>query len=398
MKMRILYYLIVFLTVVLVVSCQDNPENFDNKVYTTVAPVNKYTLKPSVKNAMKSIRASVSKPADNDIRLTYKVDPSLVNVYNMAYYSEAVLLPQDYYEMGTTEATINRGSILSTEIILNFKNLNLLSTDQIYVLPVTIADATNIDILSSASTNYFVFEGGALINVVADMKKENYISFPTFKESKPSGEICNNLHNYTLESLIRVREFTPGIQTIMGSEGYFLIRISDNGLLPNQIQISTPYGNFTNPATCLLTPNKWTHIALVGDAEAKEIRLYIDDVLAINQKITAEWKDINFGKPMSPNNYGTKNPFYIGYSYSAGRELNGEFSECRIWNTARTEEQIMNNIYEVDAKAEGLVAYWKFDEGQGNIVHDRTENGNDGVATYSIAWTPVSLPTVSVTE
>lgn len=396
MKIRKVYLLMAAMTIGVFVACQDDMENFGNKVYTASDPVSKFLLKPSVKSATKTIRASVAKPADADIHLTYKADPSLVSTYNQAYYAEAVLLPQEYYELSGTDAVINKGSVASTEVIVDFKDLNLLSTEQVYVLPVTIAEATNIDILSSACTNYFVFEGGALINVVADMKKENYISFPTFMESKASGEVCNNLHNYTLETLIRVHEFSPGIQTVMGIEGYFLIRISDNGLQPNQLQVSTgAFGNLTDPSTCLLTANKWTHIALVGDAEAGELRLYIDGQLIITETATGIWQDISLGKPVKANPWESESrSFYIGYSYSAGRELDGEFSECRIWNIAKTQEEIANNVYEVDPESEGLVAYWKFDEGEGKTVRDHTGNGNDGIAASVIAWTPVSLPAV----
>ncbi|MDO9463911.1 MAG: LamG domain-containing protein [bacterium] len=37
------------------------------------------------------------------------------------------------------------------------------------------------------------------------------------------------------------------------------------------------------------------------------------------------------------------------------------------------------------AGEEGLVAYWKFDEGKGGIVKDATNNGNDG-AIYGATW------------
>lgn len=398
MRIRTMYLLMTAMTVGLFIACQDDMENFDNKVYTITNPVSQFVLKPSVKTVTRSIQASIAKPAGSEIHLTYKVEPSLVSVYNQTYYDKAILLPQDYYEMSRTDATISKGSVTSTEIVVNFKDLNLLSTEQVYVLPVTIVDATNIEILSSARTNYFVFEGGALINVVADMKKENYISFPTFMDSKASGEICNNLHNYTLEALIQVREFSPGIQTVMGIESYFLIRISDNGLQPNQLQVATgAYGSLTDSGTCLLTPNKWTHIALVGDAEAGELRLYIDGELALSKAVTGGWQDISLGKPMKQNSWEPESrPFYIGYSYSAGRELDGAFSECRIWNVAKTQEEIANNVYEVDPQSEGLVAYWKFDEGEGKIIRDHTGHGNDGVAASVIAWIPVSLPTPTV--
>lgn len=397
MKIKKIHLLMIAMIIGVFVACQDDMENFGNKVYTVSATVSKFVLKPSMKSATKTIQASVAKPADSDIHLTYKAEPSLVSSYNQAYYAGAILLPQEYYELSGTDAVINKGSVVSTEVSIDFKDLNLLSTEQIYVLPVTIAEATNIDILSSARTNYFVFEGGALINVVADMKKENYISFPTFMEGKASGEVCNNLHNYTLEALIRVHEFSPGIQTVMGIEGYLLIRISDNGLQPNQLQVSTgAFGSLTDPATCLLTANKWTHIALVGDAEAEELRLYIDGQLIITKPATGTWQDISLGKPMKANSWEPESrPFYIGYSYSAGRELDGEFSECRIWNIAKSQEEIVKDVYEVAPESEGLVAYWKFDEGEGKTVRDHTGNGNDGIAASVITWTPVSLPAVA---
>ena len=50
-----------------------------------------------------------------------------------------------------------------------------------------------------------------------------------------------------------------------------------------------------------------------------------------------------------------------------------------------------NHFYKVDAASEGLVAYWKFNEGSGNVITDVT-NGYNLVANSAITWKPVSLP------
>ena len=163
----------------------------------------------------------------------------------------------------------------SSEVTVSFRNLNLLDRDKVYVLPVTIAAADGISVLQSASTHYYVFKGVPSISVVADMEKKNYVSIPTFLDEKPSAAVCNDLEQFTLEALIRVRKFDPGIQTVMGIEGNFLLRISDNGLKPNQLQYVTPYGNISNDA-CLLPTDKWIHIAATYDMNAKEVKLYID--------------------------------------------------------------------------------------------------------------------------
>ena len=51
-------------------------------------------------------------------------------------------------------------------------------------------------------------------------------------------------------------------------------------------------------------------------------------------------------------------------------------SEVRIWNKALTSSEINaeNHFYQVDPASAGLVAYWKFNEGQGHVVKDHTSN------------------------
>ena len=58
----------------------------------------------------------------------------------------------------------------------------------------------------------------------------------------------------------------------------------------------------------------------------------------------------------------------------------------------RTQEEIASHVYEVDPASEGLVAYWKFDEGTGDTIRDQTGNGNNGTADSPLKWTEVSLP------
>ena len=53
---------------------------------------------------------------------------------------------------------------------------------------------------------------------------------------------------------------------------------------------------------------------------------------------------------------------------------------------------IFANYYVVASDSEGLVAYWKFDEGSGKVIADHTGNGNTVVANGDITWTTVSLP------
>ena len=50
-----------------------------------------------------------------------------------------------------------------------------------------------------------------------------------------------------------------------------------------------------------------------------------------------------------------------------------------------------NHFYYVDPKSEGLVAYWKFDEGQGVSITDYA-NENNLTANKDLIWKPLELP------
>jgi hypothetical protein len=57
----------------------------------------------------------------------------------------------------------------------------------------------------------------------------------------------------------------------------------------------------------------------------------------------------------------------------------GDIDEVRIWNVARTQQEIEDNLLtELTGLESGLVAYWNFNEAPGStVVNDSTPNGND---------------------
>ena len=61
-------------------------------------------------------------------------------------------------------------------------------------------------------------------------------------------------------------------------------------------------------------------------------------------------------------------------------------SEVRLWNVARTENQIRQSMLDVDPKSEGLVAYYKlngldqYKEGSTYYVKDASDTNMNGLA------------------
>jgi len=59
-----------------------------------------------------------------------------------------------------------------------------------------------------------------------------------------------------------------------------------------------------------------------------------------------------------------------------------------------TQEDInaKNHFYQVEPDADGLVSYWKFDEGVGPSIADYSGNGNNATAVEALTWNAVELP------
>ena len=61
-----------------------------------------------------------------------------------------------------------------------------------------------------------------------------------------------------------------------------------------------------------------------------------------------------------------------------GTAEGGKLDEIRIWKTARTGQQIQDNMNgEIAGSNADLAGYWPMNEGSGNTLHDVSGNGRD---------------------
>jgi hypothetical protein len=400
------YTYLLFLTLVFLGNCNRVDElesNFDNKVYIQEARatnLESIILAPSDVTLERTLQASLALPTDKDVEVTYKVDASLVERFNKINATESEMLDESFYELPVTKATIAAGNVRSTEIAVKFKNLDNLPAKKAFLLPVTIADATE-SVLEGSKTMYYQLKKGALIVVAADITN----TFLGLKNPSEAVATMGNLGAVTMEALIRVDKWGDeagngsSITTFMGIEGYFLIRMGDNGWPPAQIQVSktTGLGGSWPPAddSKKLKSGEWLHVALTFDAAGtREMTIYING--------KTQSKGVQGGTTASINLATGSNPFYIGKSWETSRRLNGKICEARIWNKVRSATELNEGKYGVPVDSDGLVAYWKFDEGTGNDVNDRSGHGNDLAAdnnpsatgqdkTSGIIWAPVEL-------
>mgnify|MGYP001533526272 CR=1 FL=1 len=67
------------------------------------------------------------------------------------------------------------------------------------------------------------------------------------------------------------------------------------------------------------------------------------------------------------------------------RDSNCAMSQVRLWKVARTESEIVNNMYfEVNPKNPNLIALWPMDEGDGTSFRDATGNGHDATSNGAL--------------
>lgn len=124
--------------------------------------------------------------------------------------------------------------------------------------------------------------------------------------------------------------------------------------------------------------HQYTHIAATYDDSTRIAKIYINGVLDTSKSVGSGVS--NSSEPLfigsNPARFGNTMPF------------KGIIDELRIWNIARTDSAIQSTMNQsLNGNEEGLIAYWKFDEGTGTITFDATSNQNHGTINGA-TWFP----------
>lgn len=365
---------------------------FDNSAYLNVAAsknMETFTFNRKVTSQTKTFAVKLSYPAGDDVKVSLKVDPSMIGVYNAKNDTHYEVLPAEHYQLSTDKVVIPAGKTTSEEVSLKFLKLDELEIDATYLCPLSIGGAEGVGIMDGSRTMYYLVRRSSAITTAMNLKNV-YVTVPGFDKGSPTADVVNNLTAVTMEVIVRVTAFDEGTQisSIMGVEQYFCMRLGDSNFLRQQLQVQSPVGKFPDASkNKLLNVGEWYHIALTWDLTTKTIAYYVNGQL---QSIDTNHgsSDVTFislgdKKPDDEFGNGGDFNFYFGRSYGESHEIdrqfNGEICEARIWSVARTQQQIWQNMYDIPNPTEepDLRAYWKFDEGTGTVLEDRTGNGNN---------------------
>jgi len=153
-----------------------------------------------------------------------------------------------------------------------------------------------------------------------------------------------------------------------GQDFSFIIGLTDNG----DISFNGEGIGYVNSSS--LNDGVWHYVVGTRNGTTGHMELFVDGIIV----------DTNNGPPGTITN---SNNFHFGKYYPSNPNwYEGTLNIVSIWSAVLTQEEILINMYaELTGDEEGLVGYWNFNEGEGNILHDLSGNGNDGTI-YGATW------------
>ena len=289
----------------------------------------------------------------SDVRTEQEIKDNINRKLDVANESDLVAYYQ--FNTGIAEGT-NTGVDLLTDRSGNghsgtLTNFALSSTTSNWVASTAVvADQTLVTSLQGAG-NALDFDGAdEFVSISDDASLESSSTLTVEAWVRP--DVTTSFRG------IAARYFTSGdasnvFALQINSGNYdFLINESDNNLIS---------------ASATATASTWTHVA--GVADGTNVNIYIDGILmastAYDGTITSNSsRDLFIGKYRTEDLFG---PY------------DGLIDELRIWNTARTADEIQTNMFEsLTGNETGLVAYYTFDESSGTTLDDNSANANTG--------------------
>jgi len=187
-----------------------------------------------------------------------------------------------------------------------------------------------------------------------------------------SDPALNIVDDFTFEAWINPNEWGQnqphGFGRIFdkGTLALFL-KANSGGINPEclVLQMSTA----ANTGSLIYTPansielNTWQHVAVSYDGIG-EVKMYVNSIEQDIQSTTAP------GGAIAGN---SANPLFIGNSASNNFAFIGIIDETRLWSDIRTPSEIMQFKDDIiDPETDGLLAYWRYNEAEGDIAFDQT--------------------------
>lgn len=354
---------------------------------TEVSPIVKFAVENTPSDF--SVTATATQKAGEDINVTFILDTAAVAAYNKENNTTYYVAPAAAISIPNMGAVIKTGSSTSTPIDVQIVSTSPLIDGRSYLIPLTIKTVSggNMQVLESSRTIFlriariYGFPAVSMNNANAATTgtpgtRGRFNGAALFDGKNPI-----QLPNFTLEIKELCYAFRTGdgntnpqpIQTIVDwgdqeETTTFGLRFGELGNPNNSLQVTGPLGG---AFAYNFNPNQWYTISLAYDGN--KCVMYVDGNKAaeLPGSVIFLFSRMQFGQ--------------VWGGYDTKQYFNGRIAECRVWSRCLTASEIKLNLCGADANANGLLAYWKLNEGTGTVFHNLASSGSK----YDMDWTKV---------
>lgn len=157
----------------------------------------------------------------------------------------------------------------------------------------------------------------------------------------------NNPTDFTIEWWLNPTTYNNWNQQVGNGWGNFLFHANSNGSFSAGVANN---GSRINSPVDQLELNRWQHIAFVKSGNNFTLYHNGESVGTSSSSSNVNWGDFTIGE-------------------SGGHSINGYLDEFRMWETARTEQEIRESMHlTIPGDSPGLRVYLQFNSDAGNIV------------------------------
>lgn len=354
---------------------------------TEVNPLVKFAV--AATPATYAVTATSTEKSQTDVNVTFALDTAAVTRYNAEHNTAYYAVPDSAIDIEGLSTVINAGSSTSTPVTVKVISTSPLIDGRSYLIPLsikTISSGNGMSVLESSKT---IFLRIARVYNFSALSMNNSTGATTGSPgTRGHFNACaffNNpitLSNFTLEIKNLIYDFRLTGDGNSNPQPIQTLGAWEN--LDESQSIGLRYGELGSPGNALqligtlgsafiydFNPNQWYTISITYDG--KTCTVYIDGVAKaqVTGSMVLPFSRMNLGQ--SWGGYDTK------------QYVNGRIAECRVWNRCLTPGEIQLNLCGADPNADGLVCYWKMNEGSGYVFHNSATTGSQ----YDMDWTHV---------
>lgn len=353
---------------------------------TEVTPIVKFAVENTPDEY--SVTATSTYRASEDIQVNFEFDSTAVATYNKEHNTTYYVVPAAAVAISNLETVIKAGSSSSTPVSVKVISTSPLLDGRSYLIPLTIRTVNGGGSVLESGRTIFLRIARIIDFAAVSMNNAQGATTGTpgtrgrfngaflFTPNTPA-----MLPNFTLEIKNLVYAYRDGdgntnpqpIQTLISWTDQWEatsvgLRYAELGNPNNSLQL---IGSFGSAFAYNFNSNQWYMISLAYDGA--KLTMYVDGTKAAEVTGTGvlQFSRMQFGQ--------------VWGGYDTKQYFNGRIAECRVWSRALSASEIKLNLCGADPNADGLLAYWKLNEGAGHIFHNSSKEGSK----YDMDWTKV---------